>query len=249
MENTLERSSRKDTFLSPIWKANPLFVLLLGLCPSLAVTKSMESALGMGVLFIVILVGSCVLISLLRKAIPDEVHTPAYIIIIATFVTLVKMFTQAFLPELYDDLGVFISLLVVNCIILGRAEAFSCQNTVLDSLLDALGNGLGFSLALLMISFVREVFGTGVITIGSSLSFLPSVTIPILKWGDWNFSISLLQQPAGGFIVLAVILASIAAISAHKKAKIEEKQKALKEAMAHAKAEKEGELDKRTPIA
>jgi len=244
MENTLARSKRKEIFLNPIWKANPLFVLLLGLCPSLAVTKTMEASLGMGVLFLIILVGSCVLISLLRKLIPEEVHTPAYIIIIATFVTLVKMFTQAFLPNLYSDLGVFISLLVVNCIILGRAEAFSSQNGVLDSFLDALGNAIGFTIALLMIAFVREVFGTGVITIGSSLSFLPKVTLPLLKWGDWNFSISLLQDPAGGFIVLAFILAVIAAIDVSKKNKEAEKKKALKEAMDKANREKASSLDK-----
>ena len=140
-----ERSPHLQAFLNPIWEANPLFVLILGTCPALAVTTSLESALGMGLLFTFVLVGSNVLISALRKLIPEEVETPSYIVIIATFVCLVEMFSEAFLPELYSSLGVFISLLVVNCIVLGRAEAFANKNGVLDSLLDGIGNGIALA--------------------------------------------------------------------------------------------------------
>ena len=159
---TKTRGQHKQNFLNPIWKANPLFVLLLGTCPALAVTTSIEQAIGMGILFTIVLVGSSVLISLLRKVIPEEVETPAYIIIIATFVTIVKMLSEAFLPALYEGLGVFLSLLVVNCIVLGRAEAFAKSNGVYDSFLDALGNSVGYLIALLIIAVVREILGTGV---------------------------------------------------------------------------------------
>ena len=149
--NSLSRSQHKENFLNPIWKQNPLFVLLLGTCPALAVTTTIENAIGMGILFTFVLIGSSVLVSLLRKVIPEEVETPAFIIIIATFVTIVKMVAEAFVPELYTGLGVFISLLVVNCIVLGRAEAFAKKNSVFDSFLDALGNGVGYIIAILII--------------------------------------------------------------------------------------------------
>ena len=135
-ENT---SKRSRIFLDPLLKANPLFVMVLGTCPALAVTTSFESAIGMGLLFTFVVFFSNLLISALRKVIPEEVETPAYIVIIATFVTIVKILTSTFLPELYNSLGVFVSLLVVNCIVLGRAEAFANKNGVVDSMLDGLG--------------------------------------------------------------------------------------------------------------
>ena len=217
-----------ESFLAPIWRANPLFVLILGTCPALGVTTSLEAAFGMGLLFTFVLVGSNVLVSALKKFIPEEVETPAYIVIIATFVCLVEMFSEAFLPELYSSLGVFISLLVVNCIVLGRAEAFANKNTVLDSLLDGIGNGIGYTLAICMIGFIREVLGTGCITFGSTLTFLPSCTLHILDFSDYggpNFSISLFTQPAGAFIVLGVIMAVIQAVKLSKAAKEKEKKK------------------------
>lgn len=223
-----QRGTHLESFLAPIWRANPLFVLILGTCPALGVTTSLEAAFGMGLLFTFVLVGSNVLVSALKRFIPEEVETPAYIVIIATFVCLVEMFSEAFLPELYSSLGVFISLLVVNCIVLGRAEAFANKNTVLDSLLDGIGNGIGYTLAICMIGLIREVLGTGLITFGSTLTFLPKCTLRILDFSDCggpNFAISLFTQPAGAFIVLGVIMAVIQAVNLSKAAKEKERKK------------------------
>ncbi len=242
-----KRYFHKESFLKPIWQENPLFVLVLGTCPALAVTKTFEASLGMGILFTFVLVFSNVIISALRKIIPDEVHIPCYIVVIATFVTITKMMTEAFLPELYSSLGVFLALLVVNCIVLGRAEAFANKNTVGDSLLDGLGNGVGFTLALCIIGLVREILGTGMLTLGNIFTFIQvngeAIHLPILKAvdGSYDFSISLFSNPAGGFITLGVIMAIIAAVNNHKaaiaKAKaLEEKkrQAALKAQQAQA---------------
>lgn len=223
-----ERSAHLSAFLNPIWEANPLFVLILGTCPALAVTTSLESAFGMGLLFTFVLVCSNVLISALKKFIPEEVETPAYIVIIATFVCLVEMFSEAFLPELYSSLGVFISLLVVNCIVLGRAEAFANKNSVLDSLLDGLGNGIGYTLAIMIIGLVREILGTGKLSFGNTLTFLPKCSLPILNFSDFggpDFSLSIFTQPTGAFIVLGVIMAIIAASKIAKDNKEKEKKK------------------------
>ena len=147
----MTENKHRESFVSGIIKQNPLFISMLGTCPALAVTTSLESAFGMGLLFTFVLLCSNVIISLLKKLIPEVVHTPCYIVVIAAFVTITKMFTEAFLPELFATLGVFLSLLVVNCIVLGRAEAFANKNSVLDSLLDALGNGIGYTLAICII--------------------------------------------------------------------------------------------------
>lgn len=232
-----KRSSHLNALLSPIWKENPLFVLILGTCPALGVTTSLEAALGMGFLFAFVLVGSNVLVSALKRFIPEEVETPAYIVIIATFVVLVEMFSEAFLPELYSSLGVFISLLVVNCIVLGRAEAFANKNSVLDSLCDGVGNGIGYTIAICMIAIIREVLGTGAITFGSTLTFLPSCSLPILNFSSYggpDFSIALFSQPAGAFVVFGVIMA---VIQANKLAKAAKEKEAKKLAAIKAKEE------------
>jgi electron transport complex protein RnfE len=213
----LKRSQHHDSFVTGIIKENPLFVAVLGTCPALAITKSFEAAIGMGILFTFVLVCSNVLISALRKLIPEEVETPAYIVVVATFVTVVKMLTEAYVPALYTSLGVFLSLLVVNCIVLGRAEAFANKNGVVDSLLDGLGNGIGYTLALVVISLVREILGTGMLSFGNIFPFLKIngavVHLPILKGDGWDYSISLFAQPAGGFIVFGIIMAILAAQS------------------------------------
>ena len=212
------KSKKLAIFTNAITSENALFVSLLGMCPALAVTKSIESAFGMGVLFTFVLLGSNILVSSLRKLIPDAVRIPCYIVIIATFVTLVKMLANAFLPELYSSLGVFLSLLVVNCVILGRAEAFASKNGVADSLLDALGNGVGFTLAIVLIALIREGLGAGCITFGKTFTFIASwnhdkeIVIPLLKGPSWDYSLFVLINPAGGFIVLGLILAVLAAI-------------------------------------
>ena len=246
-----EKGFTKKNFLKGIIAENPLFVSILGTCPALATTKSLEAAIGMGILFTIVLICSNMLVSLLRKLIPEEIRTPAYIVIIATFVTMVKMFANAFLPELYSTLGVFISLIVVNCIVLGRAEAYASKNGVFDSLIDALGMGAGYTLAILSMALFREILGTGMITIGKIFTFIhngngEAIRIPILKYvvDDeivFDYSISMFQNPAGAFIVFGLILAVLAFIKnrkAEKKAAIEklEKQRKAEEAKALAAA-------------
>lgn len=213
----MEKKPRKLYELTKgLIKENPLFVLLLGTCPSLATTTSLEAAIGMGILFTFVLIGSNVVISLLRKLIPSQIKIPCYIVIIATFVTIVKMLSEAFLPELYSTLGVFISLIVVNCIVLGRAEAFASKNDVGSSLLDGIGMGIGYTLALVIMGLVREILGTGGITIGEIFTFLPPVSFTPLA----DYAMSIFTMPAGAFLVLGVILA-ILAYHANKKANLE----------------------------
>lgn len=212
METAIARPSKKEVFLAPLLKANPLFVLVLGTCPALAVTTTLEQAIGMGILFTVVLALSNVIISALRKFIPEYVRIPSYIVIIATFVTVVKLLAEAFLPELYSSLGVFLSLITVNCIVLGRAEAFAQDNPVLPSLLDGLGNGLGYTIAICIIALFREILGAGTLSFGKTFTFLPQVTIPLLKGDTWDYSMPLLQQPTGAFLVLGIVIAIIAVI-------------------------------------
>ena len=151
--------------LSLIWKGiikeNPTFVLILGMCPTLGTTTSAVNGLGMGVATMAVLILSNIFISMIKNLIPDKVRIPAFIVVIASFVTVVDMLMQAYVPSLYASLGVFIPLIVVNCIILGRAEAFASKNGVLDSALDGVGIGLGFTLSLTTIGAVREVLGSG----------------------------------------------------------------------------------------
>jgi electron transport complex protein RnfE len=166
-----------------IFKENPTFVLLLGLCPTLGVTTMVSNAIGMGFSVLFVLTCSNIMISLLRKVIPDSVRIPSYIVIIASFVTIIEMILHAFIPDVYTALGVFLPLIVVNCIILGRAEAFASKNTVLDSILDGIGMGIGFTLALILIATIREVFGSGTITLFPLGSFDGVIEIPFInKW-------------------------------------------------------------------
>lgn len=223
-----EKGYTKKNFLKGIIAENPLFVSILGTCPALATTKTVEAALGMGILFTIVLICSSVLVSLLRKLISEEIRTPAYIVIIATFVTIVKMMTNAFLPELYSTLGVFISLIVVNCIVLGRAEAYASKNNVFDSLIDALGMGVGYTLALLLMAFFREILGTGAFSFGTIFSFIPYFKLQIIPK---DFVISIFQNPAGAFIVFGLILAVLAFIKNRKdeyKAYLAKQEKARK---------------------
>ena len=226
-----EKSSRLVNLVKGIIKENPLFVTLLGCCPALATTTTIESALGMGLLFMFVLIGSNIVISLLRKITPPEVKIPVYIVVIATFVTIVKMFSQAYLPELYSKLGVFISLIVVNCIVLGRAEAFASKNDVLNSFFDAIGNGIGYTLAIVIIAIIRELLGTGGFTFGKILTFIPYISFTPLK----DYAISMFTMPTGGFLVLGGVLA-VLAYRTNKKQEIE----AFKEKEAKRLA-KEGE--------
>ena len=149
--------------LNGILKNNPTFVLVLGMCPTLGTTTSAINGLGMGVATMAVLIMSNLVISLIKNFIPDKVRIPAFIVVIASFVTIIQMLMQAYVPSLYASLGVFIPLIVVNCIILGRAEAFASKNGALDSILDGVGIGLGFTLSLTVIGAVREILGSGAI--------------------------------------------------------------------------------------
>ena len=149
--------------LSGIIKNNPTFVLVLGMCPTLGTTTSAINGMGMGVATMAVLIMSNLVISLIKNFIPDKVRIPAFIVVIASFVTIIQMLMQAYVPSLYDSLGVFIPLIVVNCIILGRAEAFASKNGALDSILDGVGIGIGFTLSLTAIGAVREALGSGAI--------------------------------------------------------------------------------------
>lgn len=235
-----EKGYTKKNFLKGLFTENPLLVSILGTCPALATTKTVEAALGMGILFTIVLICSSVLVSILRKIIPEEVRTPAYIVIIATFVTIVKMLTNSFLPELYSTLGVFISLIVVNCIVLGRAEAYASKNGVFDSFIDALGMGVGYTLAIMLMAFFREFLGTGGFTFGRVFTFIPLTKLIIP--GSNNFKISLFQTPAGAFIVFGVILAVMAFVKNRKaelKTNLAKQEKLRKAAEAQALAAKQ----------
>lgn len=218
MENK-NKVSLKSVFKDGVLTSNPLFVSLLGLCPALAITDKFMNAIGMTFAFFFVLLLSNVVISLLRNLIPDEIRIPVYIIIVATFVTCVALLMEAFTPELYSTLSTFINLIVVNCIILGRAEAFASKNTVGASAMDAVGQSLGYGLGLLVIALIREVLGTQSLTFSNPFNAAQSVTIPLLT----NFKIELFNSSAGAFITLAIVLAVIAAITNKKTAKKGEK--------------------------
>ncbi len=190
---------KKSILANGILFENPALVQLLGMCPTLAVTTSLQNGLGMGLSATAVLIMSNILVSALRKIIPDKVRIAAYIVIIATFVTIVQMVLQAFVPSLYASLGIFIPLIVVNCIILARAEAFASKNSVGKSALDGLGMGLGFTVALCIISTVREILGQGTIW-GINVTVAPLEPAAIIG------------MPPGGFIVLGIIIATINAI-------------------------------------
>jgi len=148
-------------FINGLIRENPTFVLMLGMCPTLAVTTSASNGLGMGLSTAAVLIASNVMISILRKIIPDTVRMPSYIVIVASFVTMVQFLLEAYVPNLHESLGIYIPLIVVNCIILGRAEAYASKNNVLSSFVDGLGMGFGFTIGLIAIGLVREILGSG----------------------------------------------------------------------------------------
>ncbi|MCF7862124.1 electron transport complex subunit E [Candidatus Woesearchaeota archaeon] len=186
---------KKDILLGGILQRNPVFTMMLGLCPVLAVTTSLENGLGMGLSAMFVLMFSNPIISSLRNVIPDRIRIPSFIVIIATFVTIVSLLMQAYLPALNDRLGIYVPLIVVNCIILGRAEVFARRNSIFDSLLDAVGMGIGFTLALIVIGSVRELLGSG------SIAF-------------WGYTLSapiegaiVMILPAGALMTIGLIIA------------------------------------------
>ena len=189
--------------LKGILKENPVFVLILGTCPTLAMTKNVGDAFGLGLAALAVLLCSNVLLSLRRKVIPDTVRIPCYIVIIASFVTIVQMIVKAYLPELDKNLGVFLPLITVNCIILGRAEMFAGKNSVGKSALDGIGMGLGFTLALVLMSTVREVLGNASFA-GHAIAFLEP------------YKIKFLVEAPGGMLVYGCLIALVYVITKGK---------------------------------
>lgn len=199
-----EKRSYLSEFTKGIIKENPVLCLVLGTCPTLAVTTSASNAIGMGVAATAVLICSNAVISALRKVIPDKVRIPAYITIIAGFVTIVQMLVKAFAPAINDSLGIFLPLIVVNCIILGRAEMYASKNPVIPSMLDGLGMGVGFTAALLLMGIIRELLGAGTVF---GLSILPvQILIFIL--------------PPGGFFVFGMLIALANSMNAKKGKKV-----------------------------
>ena len=190
-----EKINYLSAFTKGLIKENPVLVMLLGTCPTLAITTMAVNGLGMGLATTFVLVCSNVVISLLKNYIPKQVRLPCFIVIIAGFVTFVSFILQSFLPDLYSALGVFLSLITVNCIILGRAEMFASKNGVAASFLDGLGMGLGFTGALLIMSIIREVLGLG--------------SIFGLSFGEWFEPIGFFVMPAGGFFVFGMVIALV----------------------------------------
>lgn len=203
---------KKDVFITGIFKENAIFRMTLGMCPALAVTSSFESALGMAIMVVIVLAITNTIISLVRNYIPNDVRIPSYIVIIATAVTILKMFVDAFAPALGSSLGIFIPLITVNCIVLGRAESFASKNGVLLSLLDGLGSAIGFGLALVSIALFREILGKGSLTLGALLPLGFETTINLFP----NYGISMLVQPVGAFLVIGTLLAAITAYENNK---------------------------------
>ena len=187
-----EQINQKENFLKGIIKDNPVFVMLLGMCPTLGVTSSAFNGLGMGIATLFVLVMSNIVVSLIKSQIPSKVRIPAFIIVIASFVTIVEMVLEAYIPFLFEQLGIFIPLIVVNCLILGRAEAFASKNNTLSSIIDGLGMGLGFTLALTILGASREILGNGSIFDFKFLSDNASTLI-------------LFILPPGAFIALAYL--------------------------------------------
>ena len=215
MSKNENKVSLGSIFKEGVFTGNPLFVQLLGLCPALAITTSIMNAVGMTMAFTFVLILSNITISLIRKIVPDEIRIPVYIIVVATFVTCVSLLMQAFMPALYDSLATFVNLIVVNCIILGRAEAFASKNKVVPSIVDALGQSLGYGLALLIISAIREIVGTQSITLSNPFDSTQSVTLNLLT----EFKISFFTSAAGAFVTMGIILAVIAAMKQAKEEK------------------------------
>lgn len=210
----MAKNNLRGVFVNGIFNENPVFRLVLGTCPVIAVTTSVSNGIGMGMAATLVLLGSNLVISALRNFIPDKVRIPAYMVVISAFVTIVQLLMQAFVPALYDALGIFLPLIVVNCIILARAEAYAGKNGVMPSVADGIGMGVGFTLALLMIAVVRELLGTGSIM---GLQILGDSFEPVL----------LFILAPGGFMVFGLLLGILNAIGdKRKKSKMDKEVKA-----------------------
>ena len=199
----MSKKSKLSIITNGIIKENPVLVLLIGTCPTLATSSSASNGLGMGLSTTAVLIAANIVISLLRKVIPDKVRIPCYIVVIAGFVTVVQFLLEAYVPALYKSLGLFIPLIVVNCIILGRAEAFANKNTVVDSALDGIGMGLGFTLTLPVMGTIRELLGAG-------------TWFGMTVFGSWFTPIGFFNLAPGGFFVFGLLIAVLNVITKGK---------------------------------
>ena len=218
--------NRKENFTAGFLRENPVFSLYLGLCSTLAITTTLNNAIGMGVAVIAVLVMSNVIISLMRNITPSEIRIPVYIVIIASLVKVIQMLIKAYAPSLDTALGVFIPLIVVNCIVLGRAEAFASKNKVLDSALDGLGMGLGYTVSIVIMSGIRQLLATGALSFDNP--FNAAQNIFTLKIIPDDFTISMFSQPVGAFCTFACLAAGLAAYKSYQTKKAAEKQKEAK---------------------
>ncbi len=194
--------NRMKILTNGFFKENPVLIQLLGCCSVLALSVTVQGSLGMGAALTFVLVCSNVVISLLRRIIPDKVRIPCFIVVIATFVTLVEMILEAFMPALYDTLGIFLPLIVVNCIVLGRAEMFASKNSVGDSIFDGLGMGIGYTIVIVAIAIVRELIGSGTFW---GIRIIPE-----------GYQIGLISQTPGGFLLFGIAIAALSKINAGK---------------------------------
>lgn len=197
--------SKKDIFLDGVIHNNPTLVQLIGMCSVLGVSNSVTGAFGMGIALLSVLTASNIVVSALRKFIPDEVRMPSFIVVVAGFVCVLEMVLEAYLPDLYETLGIFLPLIVVNCIILGRAEAFASKNTIIDSIFDGLGNGVGYTLVITSIAVIRELFGTGAI-LGNQI--IPEA-----------YAIPFFMQIPASFMIFGFFIAASNAIRTNRKRK------------------------------
>lgn len=213
--------NRKENFFAGFIRENPVFGLYLGLCSTLAITTSLNNAIGMGLSVIVVLTASNIIISAIRKITPDEIRIPVYIVVIATLVKITGMLLQAYFDSIYSAIGVYIDLIVVNCIILGRAEAFASKNGILDSALDGIGMGLGYTLALLVMSVIRQILGSGVLSFANPMTNEMIFSLRIIPE---SFTVSMFTTPTGGFLTFAVLAAALTVYKNSKAAKLQKKE-------------------------
>lgn len=199
----MSKENNMSILIKGLLRENPVFVLILGTCPTLATTTTVDGALGMGLATMAVLICSNIVISALRKFIPDTVRIPCYIVVIAGFVTIVQMIIHAFLPDLYETLGVYLALITVNCIILGRAEMFAGKNSIGKSALDGIGMGIGFTIALLAMAIIREVFGAGTF-MGTEIPYVV------------DHKIEILAKAPGGLLVYGILIAVVNLITKGK---------------------------------
>jgi|TARA_B100001971_G_C18253624_1_gene580222 electron transport complex protein RnfE len=198
-----------QNFLKGLWKQNPIFRLILGMCPTLAVTNAAINGLAMGLATLFVLVSSALIVSLIRNWIPSKVRIPSFIVIIATFVTIADYILAATVPPIHKVLGIYVPLIVVNCIILGRMEAFASKNSLINSLIDAFGMGIGFTLGLIILGSVREILGFGTL-------------FGITLLGSWYPQMLIMKLPTGAFVTLGLLIALMNVISRRKTAQVKE---------------------------